>query len=339
MTDFSDSIKAQLFSFKKHPFAFYFCVSWISLNWKGLIYLFSDISADEKIDKITKIHDTLHLSIPIFNVIWELPPYLIFWILLPLILATLIVFAFNPIVAKTFYKKQLSTDFVFKDIRRTIESEERLTKDESNKLKLKLIETETKHVYVDSNNKSLEAQNRDLEAQLKMEKENKEREIKLAVNEKSNENDLIKNKLTDQINSLNRELTGQIGSLNNEIFRLKEDNNSAKDELKKYHDLEDFKTDLENALEFLWKKFNIINLIKNEAYINDFMNYAREIELAKDDPYRTDEIIKTWGIKKNFFKNNLLINPNTGQLLSLGIIIYRELKFKEPYRLIKRETL
>jgi hypothetical protein len=211
MTDFSDSIKAQLFSSKKHPFAFYFCVSWISFNWKGLIYLFSDISADEKIDKITKIHDVIHLSIPMFNVIWELPPYLIFWILLPLILATLIVFVFNPYVAKTFYKKQLNTDFVFKDIRRTIESEERLTKEESNKLKLKLIETEIKHVYVDSNNKNLEAQ-------LKIEIDNKQREIKLAVNEKSNEKDLIINKLTSQIRSLD-----------NEIFQLKEDNNSAKD--------------------------------------------------------------------------------------------------------------
>ena len=150
MTDFSDRVKSQLFSFKKHPFAFYFSISWISLNWKALIYLFSDMSADEKIEKIIKIHDSLSIFIfDIFTI--TIPPFFLFWnLLLPIIGATVIVFIFNPIVAKKFYKKQLDTDFVFKDIKRTIESEERLTKEESIKLKIELYEQSNKYIHCHS---------------------------------------------------------------------------------------------------------------------------------------------------------------------------------------------
>ena len=49
-----------------------------------------------------------------------------------------------------FYKKQLDTDFVFKDIKRTIESEERLTKEESIKLKTELYEQSNKYIYCHS---------------------------------------------------------------------------------------------------------------------------------------------------------------------------------------------
>jgi hypothetical protein len=83
----------------------------------------------------------------------------LFWnLLLPIIGATVIVFIFNPIVAKKFYKKQLDTDFVFKDIKRTIESEERLTKEESIKLKIELHEQSNKYIYITTQNESLKIQ-------------------------------------------------------------------------------------------------------------------------------------------------------------------------------------
>jgi hypothetical protein len=104
------------------------------------------MNADEKIEKIIKIHDPL--SIFIFDFfITNISPFILFWILLPIIGASVIVFIFNPYVAKKFYKKQLDTDFVFKDIKRTIESEERLTKEESIKLKIELYEQSNKYIY------------------------------------------------------------------------------------------------------------------------------------------------------------------------------------------------
>lgn len=104
------------------------------------------MSSDEKIEKIIKIHDPISIFIfDIFTI--NIPPFFLFWILLPIISATFIVFIFNPIVAKKFYKKQLDTDFVFKDIKRTIESEERLTKEESIKLKIELYEQSNKYIY------------------------------------------------------------------------------------------------------------------------------------------------------------------------------------------------
>ena len=311
MTDFSDRVKSQLFSFKKHPFAFYFSISWISLNWKALIYLFSDMSADEKIEKIIKIHDPLSIFIfDIFTI--TIPPFFLFWnLLLPIIGATVIVFIFNPIVAKKFYKKQLDTDFVFKDIKRTIESEERLTKEESIKLKIELYEQSNKYIYIATQNESLKIQ---LNA--------KELEINNAVkNAKIEISNIKDSEISDYKN--------KISSKDSEIENLRYENKNLKTELKiaeqKYeetvNDLNKYNQISEKLKSFIIK-YELTNQIKKEAYIKDFIEYASEYRfIINKNIYEQDKFYKRWSEKIQAFEENGLVEK-TGKIQIMGEVIY-----------------
>ncbi len=315
MTDFSDRVKAQLFSFKKHPFAFYFFISWVSMNWKALIYLFSDIDADEKIEKITHLHDPINLTISKINFVYEIPPYLVFWILIPLALATTIVFVVNPVIAKRFYTKQLNTDFVFRDIKRSIESKDRLTEEESIKLKLELLEQANKYVYIAS-------QNETLKSQLQIEKDNKTREVKNAV-------DSISNKLTKELNSKDAEITktnNSVQSLRTEKERLEQELKSVN---KKYEQLEGHLQiynihvqNIDSALKELMIKYGLIEKIKQEVFIEDFILFAARF-LAERDVYKKEAIVSEWAEKIDTFDRAKLFDKRTNDISIFGNVVYQ----------------
>ena len=313
MTDFSDRVKSQLFSFKKHPFAFYFSISWISLNWKALIYLFSDMSSDEKIEKIIKIHDPISIFIfDIFTI--NIPPFFLFWILLPIISATFIVFIFNPIVAKKFYKKQLDTDFVFKDIKRTIESEERLTKEESIKLKIELYEQSNKYIYITTQNESLKIQLNAKELEIN-------NAVKNAINDVSNTKDA---EIRDYKNKISTK-DSQIENLHTENKNLEHELKTAEQNYEEALNWSNKYNQIYETLKNLIIKYELIDRIKNEPYFRDFINYATEYRYNRDidiDIYKKNEFHKRWINQIQAFNKNGLVDLASGELQILGEVIY-----------------
>ena len=98
---------------KKHPFACYFIISWLVINWKVVLYLIFDVDkAERKINAIT------NLFIPQgfcqagdFSFICWLcsnwnpdNKFLIFGLGLPFLIAFLIIFIINPFLSAWFLR-------------------------------------------------------------------------------------------------------------------------------------------------------------------------------------------------------------------------------------------
>jgi hypothetical protein len=119
LNDFKDSIKAKLYDFNYTPFMSSLVISWIVINHKYLLVLFSDKLDIDK--KLIMLNDTYS-----YNAVHSCFGFYI----LPLVFALFYVFGY-PRISKIFYEYTLKQTKKLKEIKQKIEDETPLTQEEA----------------------------------------------------------------------------------------------------------------------------------------------------------------------------------------------------------------
>ena len=118
MSNIKSKISENFALSKKHPFAFYFIISWLIINWKVVLFLlFDPVKSQAKIQLIKSLFipegfcQTKAFSfICWFSSDWNPDNKLLtFDIGLPILVAFIVVFIINPYLASWFYEKEQRT--------------------------------------------------------------------------------------------------------------------------------------------------------------------------------------------------------------------------------------
>ncbi len=146
LNDFKDSVKAKLYDFNYTPFMSSLVISWIIINHKYLLVLFS-----EKLDigkKLTMLNDTYS-----YNAVFG---YFSFYFM-PLLFALFYVYVY-PLIAKKFYEYTLWRTKELKSIKQKIEDETPITQEEAREIRAQIDKLTTERD--DAIQKAIEAENR-----------------------------------------------------------------------------------------------------------------------------------------------------------------------------------
>ncbi|MFT7099199.1 MAG: hypothetical protein ACJAS6_001073 [Rickettsiales bacterium] len=335
MNNFSDNIKAKLFSFKKHPLAFYFLLSFITINWEAILYMFSELEIDKKIPAIkSKLHKITSIDFSFTPTFIADMLSTLNHLALPFFVASFIVFIFNPKIAKAFYEKHIKTDFQFKNLRRGIEDNECLTNEESLSIKIENLRQEEKYLNISNQNSSLKTL-------LDSEKESKRIMVESLRSQINNEKETKKR----EIESLKAQLSRDKLSSEKELQNKFDKELSKKDlDMKKLtidlNQLEACKEELENAKEqndsnrnnisyttSMLKKYDFDSKIKQEFFYDDFIKFVDKLKILGGGDYEVNyyekqKIIESYEEKIEVFDQKGLFDKRNNNIKFLGKLVY-----------------
>lgn len=146
VNDLKDSIKAKLYDFNYTPFMSSLVISWIVINHKYLLVLFSDkIDVDKKLVMLNDAYS--------YNAVYSFVGFYI----LPLVFALFYVFGY-PRISKIFYEYTLKQTKKLKEIKQKIEDETPITQEEARKIRAQIDKLTTERD--DAIQKAVEAENK-----------------------------------------------------------------------------------------------------------------------------------------------------------------------------------
>ncbi|HOI84102.1 MAG TPA: hypothetical protein PKW30_07310, partial [Campylobacterales bacterium] len=146
LNDLKDSIKAKLYDFNYTPFMSSLLISWIVINHKYLLVLFSDkIDVDKKLMMLNDAYS--------YNAVFG---YFSFY-LAPLLFALFYVYIY-PLISKKFYEYTLEQTKALKKIKQEIEDKTPLTQEEAREIRTQIDKLSTERD--EAIQKAVEAENR-----------------------------------------------------------------------------------------------------------------------------------------------------------------------------------
>lgn len=267
LNDFKDSIKAKLYDFNYTPFMSSLVISWVAINHKYLLVLFSDkIDVDKK---LMMLNDTYSCN-AVFSYFW--------FYFAPILFALFYVYGY-PKISKYFYEYTLEQTNKLKGIKQKIEDETPLTQEEARWHRVEM----EKLIH---RNNSLEGS---LAGEQKRYEEQIQIRIELETSKLKEENIAIQGRLNDLeaysegLQSEIRNKEKEINFLKQELEKIKNSNTPddykgkmENDEMKILHYLydSDYKTKPHgDALDLIASKTNIKRIVVDKI-INELISKA-----------------------------------------------------------------
>ena len=240
LNDFKDSIKAKLYDFNSTPFMSSLVISWVAINHKYLLVLFSDkIDVDKK---LMMLNDTYS-----YNAVFG---YFSFYFA-PLLFALFYVYAY-PLISKKFYEYTLEQTKKLKGIKQKIEDETPLTQEEARWHRIQITK--------------LEAENNDIRARLasaaKTYDDKLTKQIQLETAKVREENSALQEQLND-LGAYSEGLQSEIRNKEKEINFLKQELEPLKNA-----DVDKNKGEQEDD------RMKILRYIYESNYVNSFASDA-----------------------------------------------------------------